>query len=149
MGGDGGGVQHAIEGGAADAEQLGSTQFVTAAARENIEDMLLDDLVQTLDVAGGGASMADWFDQGEQMVRLDDSTLGQSGGLGDDTFHLAKIVGPESLLELGQSRFVEHLGGVAGAFSETTQEPCGEDGDVFDALAQRRNKDFDRGETCI
>ena len=94
--------------------------------------------------SGGGG-----FDQGQQMARLDDGAFGESGGLGDDAFQLAEIVGPEALLELGQCGFIEQLGTLAGIGCDPVQQPLDEQGNVFDTLAQRRDKDFDGGETGV
>ena len=75
--------------------------------------------------------------------------LGESGGLRDDAFQLAEIVGPEALLELDQSGFVEQLGALAGLVCDPAQQPRGEDGNVLDALAQRRDENFDGGEAGV
>ena len=113
--------------------------------------MLLDDVVQALDVDGGrpGWCGGGGFDQRQQVARLDDGALGERGGLRDDAFQLAQIVWPEALLQLGQGGLGEQLGGLAGLVGDPAQQPRGQDGNVLDALAQRRDEDFDRGEARV
>ena len=130
--GGGGCVQHAVEGGAADAEQLGCAQLVSAAAGEDGEDVLLDDVVQALDVDGGlaGGAGVGGFDQSEQVARLNNSSLGESGGLGDDAFQFAEIVWPEALLELGQGGFGQQLWDLSSLAGDPVQQPRYEDGNL-------------------
>jgi hypothetical protein len=87
---------------------LGGAQLVSSATSEDVEDMLLDDIVQALDVDGGRTCRGGGrgFDQREQMTRLYDGAFSESGCLGDDPLQLAEIVGPETLLELGQRVFI-------------------------------------------
>ena len=113
--------------------------------------MLLDDVVQTLDVDGGWPDGAGggWFDQRKHVARLNDSALGERGGLGDNALQLTEIVWPEALLELDQGGLGEQLWGLARLVGDPAQKPGGEDGNVLDALTQRRDQDFYRGEAGV
>ena len=113
--------------------------------------MLLDDVVQALDVNGGLAAGAGvgGFDQREQVAWLNDGALSERGGLGDNALQFAEIVWPEALLELGQGGFGQQLWDLSSLAGNPVQQPRNKGGNVLDALAQRRDQNFNRGEAGV
>jgi hypothetical protein len=149
--GSGAGVQHAVEGGAADAEKFCCAEFVAAAASEDLENVLLDDVVEALDLDRGcrGGGVVSGLCEGEKMAGFDEDVIGECGSLSEDAIKLTEIVGPEAPLELRECRLREHFRGLAGAVGETAQEPGREQGNVFKTLTQGRDKDFNDGKPGV
>ena len=83
------------------------------------------------------------------MARLNEAAIGECGGMDEDAVEFAEVAGPRAILQLRQSCIGKHLGAVSDATGEAAQEPCGEDRNVFDALAQWRDDELDPGEEGI
>jgi hypothetical protein len=144
-GGDGAGIEHAVEGGAADAENFGGAEFVAGAVGEDFEDVALDDILQTIEAMGGCGGLGEIVRLRElEVVGGDDGVPGVRGRFCEDFAHLADVAGPAVLPE-----YRDGVGGEAGGVREAAEDGLGEGGEVFEALAEGWKGDLDGGDAAV
>ncbi len=142
--------EDAVEGGAGDAELAGGAELVAAVEVEDVADVVADDGVEgEILRAGDGLRLGG---RGEGVVGE-----GEIGGADDavggfeergfkDARELAHIAGPVVLEEAGEGAGSEDDVALLIAGGDALEQGLGEGGDVFAALAQRRDGEADGGE---
>jgi hypothetical protein len=145
----GDGVEHAVEGGAGDAEDFGGAEFVAVAGEEDCLDLLADDLVEADESSFGGRGAGGGSgERGEGGVEVGGGEVRRSVveeelecGL-----QVVEVTGPG----LGGGSGEE--GGVEGGWSEAQrggeviEEEVNQVRDVIVAFAQGRDFDLERAE---
>jgi hypothetical protein len=154
----GAGFEHAVQGGAADAEAVGGADLVAVAAEKDIEDMVVDDVVETLDA---GFDRAGTFLLGELAERREmrgvDDTVGAiwitvwavGPGQLDDALQFADVAGPVVGLKLGNGAAIEGSRRMAALGSAAAQDGAGDQRDVFEPGAQGGDEDLHGGDQAI
>ena len=84
---------------------------------------------------------------GQGEVRgADDAVVGLKKSVFENAGELAYVAGPGVLEEAGKRAGSEDDGALLIAHADTVEEELGEGGDVFAALAQRRDREANGGE---
>lgn len=143
------GVEEAVEGGAADAEHVGSADLVTAGAGEDAGNVPEDGTVE-IGVFGGGVGGGIGGGGGPveagDIEGADPLAWAIEGGGSDGRFEFADVAGPgvgEQAAERAGSEATERL---PMADAPVTQEEGSEQRDIFTAVAQGRKEEADGGE---
>ena len=116
-----------------------------AAGGEELADVPLDGLGQGLGRAGQSGAVGVHGGVGElgvDDVAVDDLLRIEGGHAAHEILELADVAGPAVLAEALEGGLVQALAGKA-AVAGLVEEVAGEDGDVLEALAQRREADGD------
>lgn len=145
-----GGGEHAVEGGAADAEQAGGADFVAVDAGEHQGDMAKDGAVEIGVVEEGFRGVGEGNVSGPVEAGQVDGSNPLTGGFerggGDDGFEFADIAGPGVGGEAIEGAGSEAAEGLPVARDPLAQEEGGEHGNIVAAFAQRGKGKADGGE---
>ena len=139
----------AVKAGAADAQDLGSAQAVAIAHLKDFLDVVFANFVERerlpVFVSGqAGGAMLEMFGKITEVDEIAGS--GDAGG-GDDVLEFANISGP-GVLQKNRLRAASQAGNILSIrIVIFLQEELDEEGNVFQALGERRNADLNGAET--
>jgi hypothetical protein len=149
-----GGIEKAVEGGAADAEHAGGADLVAIGEGEDAGDVTKDGAVKirvVTEVVGakvGGGSGRGWGGPLESGDVEGPNPLARTlqGGGGDNRLELAKVPGPRMGGEAAEGAGGKAAEELAMVEAPLAEEKAGEEGEVVTAVAQRREEEADGGE---
>jgi hypothetical protein len=142
----GDGVEHAVEGGAADAEDFCGAKFVAVAGEEDGLDLFADDLVEANEAGFGRSGVGGGLGEGgERSVEVGGGDMGDAlvqevveGGV-----EVVEVAGPGLGGCGGEKGGVERGRGDVEGGGEVFEEEVDELGDVVVAFAKGRDFDLE------